>query len=205
MNKAIIFLLAFIGLSGLSVNSCTFDYGDSGETGKGRPDIVMENIEYVRVRGGDPHVRFRADYAERWEDEQIMEISNFSFEQFGDRGENINAEGNAGTAMVELSSGNVSLGSGIRITIESEDIVIKTNELEWRDNLRILSGAPQDIVEIERSDGTAFTGMGFKADVRNRTWEFSGEVRGIYVETDDEEDEDEEDEEEYEEEHYNEE
>jgi lipopolysaccharide export system protein LptC len=49
----------------------------------------------------------------------------------------------------------------------------------------MLSGSPESDVEIERSDGTIFTGRGFSANTRDRTWTFSGEVKGAYVEKED--------------------
>ena len=164
--------------------ACSFDYGNTGGSDDERPDIVMENIEYVRVRGGDPLVRFRAEYAERWEDRQTMNISDFSFEQLGDHGETVNAEGGAGTAKVSLESGDVSLSGGVRINIESENITIKTEELEWKDKDKVLEAGSENEVAIERSDGTLFTGRGFSADARNRTWAFSAGVQGRYVEED---------------------
>jgi len=160
--------------------SCSFDYGSSEDIA-GRPDIVMEEIEYVRVRGGDPIVRFRAEHGERWEDDQIMEVRDFTFEQFENDGVSIDAFGEAGKARIELGTGDVFLSGGISIRIESDDITIRTQELEWRDEERTLTGPPRGTVEVERSDGTFFSGRGFTAHAPSRTWEFSGEVRGTYV------------------------
>jgi len=172
---------------GLISVSCTFDYGEDKDGEKNRPDIVMENIEYVRVRKGDPLARFQAEHAERWEDRQTMELKYFSFEQMD--AETINAEGKAGAAVVQLGSGDISLKNGVRINVESEDVIITTAGLEWKDKEKILSGGELDEVEIERSDGTKFFGRGFSADARNRTWAFSGEVKGSYVEKEDEDEE----------------
>ena len=163
--------------------SCSFDYGQAGESDKSRPDIVMDKLEYVRVRGGDPQVRFRAEHAERWEERQTMELTSFTFEQMEDKGETVNAEGRAGAAVVQIDSGDISLSGGVRIRVDSEDIIIRTSGLEWKDKPKTLSGSQEAEVDIERSDGTSFTGRGFFADARNRTWSFSGEVKGIYVET----------------------
>ena len=173
----------------LLLAACSFDYGDLMEEGVGRPDIVMENLEYVRVRGGEHLVRFRADRAERWEDRRTMELWDFYFEQLenSEEGIGVNAEGQAGAASVQLDTGNVSLRAGVRVNMESEDIIITTSELEWRDRERILFSAGQNEVGIERSDGTSFVGIGFSANIRDRTWGFTGEVHGTYVETEDEE------------------
>ena len=171
--------------------ACSFDYGEVADTGESRPDIVMEDIEYVRVEGGAPLVRFRAEYAERWEDRQTMQLREFSFEHLENNGAEINAEGQAGAASVQLDTGNVSLTDGVRINIESEDMQISTDGLQWKDEERMLLGAEEDDVDIERSDGTSFTGRGFSVDIRNRNWIFIGEVRGTYVEQDDEDEEEE--------------
>ena len=175
-SKKVYFLPLVLLLAG-----CTFDYGDDGVT-RGRPDIVMENILYIRVRGGDPIVRFHAEYAERWEDYQIMELQNFLFEQLEDDGRTVNAEGSANTATVELSSGDVRLKGDVLIDIEAEDLIIRAAELQWRDGERSFTGNEDEEVEIERSDGTYMVGTGFSANVRSRTWAFSGGGAGSFVE-----------------------
>ncbi|MFP3042522.1 LPS export ABC transporter periplasmic protein LptC [Treponema primitia] len=170
--------------------SCTFDYGDEVSENEDLPDIVMGNVEYVRVRDGDPVVRFRAQLAERYENRQTMELQNFSFEQFYAHGDEINATGRAGNALVELESGNIQLGNSIIISVDSEDITIETENLSWEDEKRILAGRDEDtVVDIQRSDGTLFSGRGFTADARSRTWVFNGGVEGIYIDTEDDDDE----------------
>ena len=173
---------------GLLLNACSFDYGDA-ESEDEKADIVMEDIEYVRVRGGDPLARFQAEYAERWEERQTMELKDFTFEQLEDSGDTINAIGKAGAAVVQLESGDIVLSDGVRINIESEDIIIITSKLDWKDKEKLLFGDDEDEVDIERSDGTSFSGIGFSADIRNRTWVFLGEVKGTYAEDDEDEEE----------------
>jgi LPS export ABC transporter protein LptC len=167
--------------------ACSFDYGAGTGLENTRPDIVMENIEYVRVRGGDMLARFQAEHAERWEERQLMELRNLTFEQMEDHGETVNVEGAANTAAVQIGTGDISLSGGVRISIESEDIIINTTELEWKDKEKAIKGGEEEEVGVQRSDGTSFTGKGFSADIRSRTWSFTGEVKGSYVEKDEEE------------------
>jgi LPS export ABC transporter protein LptC len=169
--------------------ACSFDYGTSESDAGDQPDIVMREVEYVRVRDGDPVVRFQAEAAERYEKRQAMELRNFSFEQFESHGDDINAIGRAGVASVDLDSGDIQLGGGVRIDVESEDIVIETHLLNWQDKERILSGDGDSQVDIQRSDGTSFTGRGFSAHTRERTWEFTSGAKGTYFHEDDEEEE----------------
>ncbi|MCL2192169.1 MAG: LPS export ABC transporter periplasmic protein LptC [Treponema sp.] len=166
--------------------ACSFDYGDrTGAGERDAPDIVMENVEYVRVRSAEIQARFLAERAERFEDRRLMELRNFSFEQF-EQGD-VNAFGRAGSASVELDSLDIFMANGVRLEVESEEIAIETVRLEWRDGPRILLGGGDEEVHITRDDGTAFAGVGFRADARQRTWEFSGAVIGTYVHEDEDE------------------
>jgi len=187
LSPSIITLWACCLLYMLFSTACTFDYGAGTGMENTRPDIVMENIEYVRVRGGDMLARFQAEYAERWEEQQLMELKNLTFEQMEDHGETVNVEGAAKTAAVQIDTGDVSLSGGVRISIESEDIIINTAELEWKDKEKTIKGSEEAEVDVQRSDGTSFTGKGFSADIRSRTWAFTGEVKGSYVEKEEEE------------------
>jgi LPS export ABC transporter protein LptC len=173
------FMLIFFG--------CTFDYGNVPAEDNGMPDITMNDVEYVRVRNAEPVVRFQAQRAERYEKRQLMELRDFSFEQFGNNGEEVNVAGRAGTASVELESGNIRLGGGVSIAVDSEDITMETESLDWQDKERSLSGEAEGPVKILRENGTSFTGWGLTANTRSRTWEFSGGVEGTYIQDDEEE------------------
>jgi len=177
----------YAALASVFVLGCSFDYGDrTPGGGTDLPDIVMENVEYVRVRSAEIQARFLAERAERFENRRLMELRNFSFEQF-EHGD-VNAFGRAGNASVELDSMDIFMTGGVRMEVESEEIAIETTQLEWRDRPRVLLGGAEEEVFITRDDGTAFSGVGFRADARQRTWEFSGPVAGTYVHEEDEDD-----------------
>ena len=187
MKKEINILLFSLFLFLFSFSSCSFDYGNQDGADKNQPDIVMENVEYVRVRSADPQARFLAERLERYEERGIIELRNFSFEQFGSDVEEINAYGRAGSASVEIESGDIHLDDGVRIDVDTEDLAIETKWLEWKDKERTLAGGEEEEVNIYQESGTDFTGIGFRADARRRTWEFTGNVSGTYVKDDDEE------------------
>jgi LPS export ABC transporter protein LptC len=149
----------------------------------------MVNVEYIRVRSADPIARFQAELAERYEKQGVMKLSNFTFEQYGDRGNEVNALGSAGNASVEISSGDVLMTDGVRLEVESEDIIIETSQLEWKDEPHVLSTGTEDEVNIFQKNGTHFIGTGLRADARKRSFEFSGNVSGTYIHDDDEDEE----------------
>ena len=159
---------------------CSFDYDTLGGD-KGLPDIVMDNVEYVRVRSLDPQARLQAERVERYEERRIMELWNFSFEQFESHSDEANAYGRAGRASFEIDSGDIRMEDGVLIEVDSEDIFIETARLDWKDKERELSGGPTDEVRVYRENGTSFTGIGFHSNARSRTWSFSDTVSGTYI------------------------
>jgi LPS export ABC transporter protein LptC len=185
----ILFLAHCLFLGTVFFFACSFDYGEGGQDNEDQPDIVMKDVEYVRMRDGYPVVRFTAEEAQRFEKKQAMELDQFKFEQFETRAESVNAVGSAGLASIELDSGNIHMKGGVRIEVESEDLNIATTTLEWQDKERQLSTGEAERVDITRSDGTSFTGWGFSADARRRSWEFKNGVEGTYVEKDEDEEE----------------
>ena len=142
----------------------------------------MSDLEYVRVRDGAPSVRVQAASAERFEDARIMKIKDLRFEQYAPNDPEANAIGSAGSARIDLATGNAVLRDGVRVVVPSEDISITTRSLDWDDELRYLAGDPALPVRIERGDGTSMTGSGFFADTRSRAWEFTRGVQGVFVE-----------------------
>jgi len=165
---------------------CTFDYGESESSGSDLPDLIMQNVEYVRVRSADPVARFQAGRAERYDKQGIMKLQNITFEQYGEHGEEINTVGMAGSASVDIETGDIFMDSGVKIEVKSEDIIIETFQLEWKDEPRTMSSGEEDEVNISRDNGTSFTGIGLRANARTRTWEFSGSAGGTYIHDDEE-------------------
>jgi len=114
-----------------------------------------------------------------------MKLRNFSFEQFDGHSGEVNAYGRAGRASYEIDSGDILMDDGVLIEVDSEDVVIETVRLEWKDKERALSGGPNDEVHVYRENGTSFTGIGFQSNARSRTWSFSDSVTGTYIHDDD--------------------
>ena len=173
----------------MALVACSFDYGNQEKTGDDQPDIVMENVEYMRVRSGDPVARFMAEQVRRFEERRIMELRTFNFEQYGKSNLDVNAYGNAGSAEFMIDSGDIRMDDGVRIEVESEDIIIETKQLEWVDDDHTLSGGKEEPALILRANGTSFSGIGFFADARMRTWEFARGVSGSYIHDDDDDEE----------------
>ena len=175
----------FALLCPILITACSFNY-DAVSQNDDDPNLVMENVEYVRITNGNPEVQVKAEELRRYEAKHILELDELSFEQFNAAPEgqkaipDINARGKAGAARLETDTNNFLIHGDISIEVVSEDITLETPELSWQNKDRLLN-AP-GFVNVTRSDGTTLKGTGFSADVRNRSWEFESAVEGSVVE-----------------------
>jgi hypothetical protein len=149
----------------------------------------MEDLEYARVRKGTLIARLQAELAERYEKRHRMELKNYSFEQYNTTNEEIDATGSGGSASIELNTSNINMFDGVEISVDTEDLALATERLDWDDGGKMLKGGETDTVKVEQSNGTNFDGIGFSADVRSRSWAFSSRASGTYVHDDEEEEE----------------
>jgi LPS export ABC transporter protein LptC len=168
------------------VTACSFDYGITEPGDSPYPDITMEDLDYVRIRKGTPIARMQAEIAERYEKRRRMELKNYSFEQYNTTNEEIDATGSGGFASVELETSNIHMSDGIEIIVDTEDITLETERLDWDDGKKFLKGGDNDPISVEQSDGTNLNGTGFSADVRARTWFISYDASGDFIHNEDE-------------------
>ncbi|MCL2721114.1 MAG: LPS export ABC transporter periplasmic protein LptC [Treponema sp.] len=188
-KRLTVFFISLFSFLFFFLTSCTFNYGEMDPSEGIMPDLVMINVNYVRVRAADPIARFHADRAEQYERQNLMKLENLSFEQYGEHTDDVNVFGKAGSASINIRSGDIFMNNDVRLEIESEDIIIETFQLDWKDEMRVLSAGEENIVNIFQSNGTSFTGIGLSVDARRRTWEFSGNASGVFVQEDEDTDE----------------
>ncbi|MDR2767947.1 MAG: LPS export ABC transporter periplasmic protein LptC [Treponema sp.] len=187
LNRPRCIPLSLAALLFMAHGSCSFNY-DNQTPDKDEPNLILDEVEYVRVQDGNPSIKLAAREVRRYEDKQLMEIDTLSFTQFdrapafSEKLPEVNAQGRAGAARVEMDTMNLSMNGGVEIEVISEDMKIVTAEVSWQDAERRLD-APGKI-GITKSDGTALTGAGFSADIRRKTFEFASDVEGVTIDED---------------------
>jgi LPS export ABC transporter protein LptC len=174
----------------LLLAACSFDYDASAGDFDNDPDVVMKDVEYVRMENALPVVRIRSKEARRYEAKHAMEMDGFSFEQYNptlpENAEipDINVRGDGGSVRIETDSRNLTMAGGVSIDVQSEDFSLRTETLSWEDKDRLIS-APGEVT-VTRSDGTRLSGRNLSADTRRREWRFEEAVSGDIVEEDEE-------------------
>ena len=149
MNKNRFYRMMTLLIAALVLGGgCTFDYGNQEEEESTLPDIVMEDLDYVRVRSGSVQARFKAERAERYDRRRTMELAGVHFEQYNLATGELDAKGTAGKAEVELANNNITLENGIDLSVESEEITLETEWLAWDDKKRELKGKEDGAVVI---------------------------------------------------------
>lgn len=165
----------------LFFTACSFDYSDEKMEDSNLPELIFENLKYTRMRSGEIVARLEAESGNRYENKHLMELSNYKFEQYSNISHEIDAAGDGGEAAIDTASNNVKMTQGINIRVDSEDLSIRTSDLDWKDKEKILSGEESSTINVARSDGTDINGTGFHSDIRSRTWVFNSDVSGTYV------------------------
>jgi LPS export ABC transporter protein LptC len=140
----------------------------------------MENVEYVRVRSADPLARLQAERFERYDKQNVVKMQNITFEQYGEHGETVNVYGKAGSAEINIESGDIFMDKNVNLEVKTEDVILDTYQLEWKDEAKFLSSGDNK-VNVYRENGTRFTGTGLQANTRLREWEFLGSANGVYI------------------------
>jgi LPS export ABC transporter protein LptC len=165
-------------------SACSFDYGEQAQDDDSKPDIIMYKVDYIRMQTGKPIMHINADILERYEKRNVMEFEQLSFKHFDEHSGELRTTGNAQSAQVELGSGDIHL-AGVSLDVVSESATIVADNLDWKDDERFLAAGSDDLVNIKKADGTDITGKGFSAFIRDRKWEFSNGIQGIYIQDDD--------------------
>jgi len=183
MNRKILYFFCVFLV--LILCSCTFDYGDKESFGDDIPDLVMVNVEYVRVRSADPLARIQAELFERYDRQNVMKLQNIVFEQYGERGEEVFVYGKAGNAVVNIGSGDIIMDMNVNMEVKTEDVMLETRSIEWKDEPRHLFSGENEIVRIYRSNGTRFSGTGLFINARMRAWDIFHNASGVFIHDDD--------------------
>ncbi|WP_304226075.1 LPS export ABC transporter periplasmic protein LptC [Gracilinema caldarium] len=163
-------------------SACSFDYSSVSETESERPDLVMQDVDYVRVKDGKITLHMQADQVDRFEQKRLLQVQNIRFEQFSKENSSPEAVGSAGYAQFWTATSDASFAEGVRITVNSEDLSVEASTLQWNNGQKKLFGPQNDQVLLKRKDGSILSGKGFSADGRSRSWTFAGPVSGTYQE-----------------------
>lgn len=181
MRRLCVFLVMAVGLG-----ACSLDYRPAqvdSERLESVPETVLVEAQLVIVRSESRRFQVRAARVEHYPERKQQTFDRFEFRESDAEGRPLSI-GSADRAVYYTDSDDVEMSGTIRFYSEQQEAGIYADWLYWDDGERLLSGAPDGFVRVERDGGSTISGYGFRADMRSSTVEFAEQVTGTLV-TDD--------------------
>ncbi len=177
--------LACVVVSLLAASACTFDY--SGATIEGEVDGALPQVEILDVRmviERENRLELTARRIASFPDEGYQQFGGLEFREFGPDGE-LRLEGRAEAGTLFFDTENVELRGVVRFYSQVEEAELQSEFLYWNDAERVLSGEDEDVVTLDRDDGSQLRGYGLRLDGRRNSLEFDRGVEGVFSDEDD--------------------
>ncbi len=180
----------FIGVTAMLVvfAACSLDYTGTDiadELSSDVPEIVLFDFTYTVRRANGSILVFSADRMESYsarDEHRLFSVAFIEIDPVGDRA----TDGTADFAMIDTRTEDVELTGSIEFYSTQNEARIFAETLSWRSEGRILSSPADDVVIVERDDGSVVRGSGFRADALHNTIEFTGGSSGRIVIDEDE-------------------
>ena len=176
--------VAAVLLAAVFAGGCSLEYGDArvAETvPDSLPTASIRDFSHTVVRQGRKQFNVTAERAFRFDDDGEQHLYGAEFEEVNAEGEVV-ARGRADFARYFDDSEDVEMLGNVEFFSEVEDARVIASYLFWDREERLLLGDRDDLVRVEREDGTNLQGYGFHSDMRTRELGFEDEVSARYVE-----------------------
>ena len=169
------------------LGACSLDYRPAQvgeERAESVPETVLVAAELVIVRSQARRFRVAAQRVEHYPEQRRQVFTGFEFQETDAEGA-VLSSGSADNAVYFTDSDDVEMAGNIRFHSDQQQAGIYAEWLRWNDDARLLSGAPDGLVRVEREGGSTISGIGFVADMSAGTVEFAAQVSGRLVTDDD--------------------
>ncbi len=164
------------------LSSCSFNYGTDVAGGPAVPGLVIENARAARYEDGSLSVVIDAGILEMYDEDQVWAGERIAFRQYASDGSGIlEAEGSAGTMLVDDANKVYTLGDDTRFRYVPDGISLEAPDIRWEKKTSRLRGTADGVVRIEKDDGSSVEGTGFFADTLGRDYRFASAVSGAMV------------------------
>lgn len=142
------------------------------------PDIVFFGYSREEVNNGVVTFKASAEKAEYFQEQRKLIIYNVRFEDWGESGQAMLSEGEAEKAIYYEDTGNAEFSGYISIRSYEEDASFETKALRYDAATQTLEGDAKSTVVVQVGAQLFLHGMGFFADIQNKTFAFRNGVSG---------------------------
>lgn len=142
------------------------------------PDIVFFAYSREEVNNGVVTFKASAEKAEYFQEQRKLIIYKVRFEDWGESGQAMLSEGEAEKAIYYEDTGNAEFSGYISIRSYEEDASFETRALRYDAATQTLEGDAKSTVVVQVGAQLFLHGMGFIADIQNKTFAFRNGVSG---------------------------
>jgi LPS export ABC transporter protein LptC len=180
----ILFIPVFLFFAG-----CSLDYKSAFESEKLAekiPETILINFKHIVVDDNKKVFQIEAERAMIFKKNKLTSLTNVHFYEYDYEG-NIVTEGWADNARFFRDTENAEIWGDVYFYSAKEGAEIYTPSLTWEKETKILQSKPEELVRINKDDGSFIQGRGFMADLRRKSVSFLSNVWGKIVREDEEE------------------
>jgi LPS export ABC transporter protein LptC len=167
---------------------CSLDYKAGAESEKLEeqiPDTILINFKHVIVENNKKVFQIEAEEALIFNKNKVTLLKGIHFLEYDKTG-NIITEGKADNARFHTDTENAEIWGSVYCYSVKEGAEIYTPSLSWEKETRILKAEPEELVRINKDDGSFIQGRGFMADLRRKSLSYLSQVLGEIIREDEE-------------------
>jgi LPS export ABC transporter protein LptC len=169
---AFLALIMFIASCSLAEESVPIDQDELA-------DVIFYNYRREDMDKTGLSFIAQAERAEYFKDKGLLVVYGLSFEDIGEDGKTVIASGEAETAYYYEDTGDAQVKGSVRIHSLEDDASFETDSLKYFAATESLEGGPENPVLVRVGEELFLQGSGFFADVREKSFAFSGGVEGM--------------------------
>lgn len=172
------YVLPLLGL--LLLASCSFDYGADLEDESlldSTPSLHMTMLHHMVVREGKTIMVIEARDVKVFDRQNRREMDDIRFFQYDGAGV-LTAEGKARRAVQDIQTEDVDFQGSVEVQIRSDNSSITGAWLSWKASSKQFLGKEDELIVLQRTDGTRIEGRGMILDTLERSLSFTGGISG---------------------------
>jgi LPS export ABC transporter protein LptC len=165
---------------------CSLDYRGAFESEKLQeqiPDTILINFKHIVVEDNKKLFQIEAKQAMIFNKTKETVLKDVHFLEYDKNGQVV-TEGLADNARFHSDTENAEIWGAVYFYSAREGAELTTASLSWEKESRILKAGPEDLVKINKDDGSFIQGKGFIADMRRKSVSFMSQVWGSIVRED---------------------
>ena len=175
------FLGMILALLILFFSSCTMENQiPLSSKSEGFPDISLTDATYILGRGGETPLTIKASEITIFEKTNQAKLTDVNFSQMDMEG-NALLSGRADSATVDTGTYDTQLFGNIWVIQKEEDFRIEAQQLLWLNDEQVLQSTKESPVHIIFDGGQTLEGYGFKGNLKDSTYEFTGQAQGVLL------------------------